>query len=90
MITVQQFDILAQKAHTLAGLAAVFGTAALFGKEYVPYAALAILLFAAGREFWYDYEYESEEERGSSRKDFAYYSLGTIVALVAVYGRAYV
>ncbi len=31
---------------------------------------------AAGKEFWYDYKYETPEVRGSSLEDFAFYLIG--------------
>lgn len=34
------------------------------------------LLLAVIKEFWYDYHYETETERGSSLLDFVMYALG--------------
>jgi hypothetical protein len=36
---------------------------------------------AAGKEFWYDYKYETPDVRGSSLEDFMYYVSGILAAL---------
>jgi hypothetical protein len=44
-------------------------------------AAFGMLVFAAVKEFWYDYKYETPDVRGSSLLDFSMYCAGTLVAV---------
>lgn len=95
MITDKQFNILAQKAHFVAGLAAVWGAAVLIPqlgqmpmRDGARAGLCALIVFAMIKEFWYDYKYETPEVRGSSLEDFAFYALGAIVAYAACVARA--
>lgn len=42
--------------------------------------ALAVILFATVKEFWYDYRYEDAKTRGSSLLDFTVYVSGVALA----------
>ncbi len=79
MITGKDFNILAQKAHFLGGLAAVWGSAVLFSAPI--YGAIGITVFAVVKEFWYDQHYETPEIRGSNSLDFLFYVFGAGIAL---------
>lgn len=50
-------------------------------------AAITILIIgviAAGvKEFWYDYHYETADERGSSPVDFTFYVLGLVIGFAS-------
>jgi len=83
MITTKLFNQVAQGGHFCAGLAAVWGGAALFGRPVI--GALLITTWAAVKEFWYDKNFETEEVRGSDLEDFLFYTGGAAVALGALW-----
>ena len=81
MITVKQYNLLAQFNHIMFGALAVFAPATFFDRKTVLYMAGAFFIYAATKEFWYDEKYETPEIRGSSLEDFLFYILGLGVAL---------
>jgi hypothetical protein len=83
MIDNETFDKVAQNSHWAGGLALIYGSIALFGPDYLIHFTLFGVTYAAVKEFWWDYHYESTEVRGSSAEDFAYYCVGLAVALVS-------
>lgn len=85
MISDSDFNRVSQSAHLLAGALAVCATVAIFGASYKWYGAGGIIIFAAIKEFWYDYKYETPEIRGSSSEDFAFYCIGVIISLLALF-----
>lgn len=76
MIDPKEFNMVAQNAHWEAGLCWVWGTIILFGPQYMWYAVGSGVAITAWKEFWYDYKYETDEVRGSSLEDFAFYWIG--------------
>lgn len=72
-------NMVAQIAHALAGYAAVLTLFVLHVHYAVPIAWVGMTAFAAGKEFWFDYKYESATERGSSFEDFCFYIVGLIL-----------
>lgn len=82
MISQHDYNVLAQKAHFLAGIVAVFASQIFFHNRN--YGAVAIILFALVKEFWYDENYETPEIRGSSAQDFLFYFIGAVFAWIAI------
>ena len=77
-----EFDFVSQNAHALGGALAVLGPAALLGEWYAVGGAVLVMVFAAVKEFWYDEHYETAEVRGSSLRDFTFYGVGAVTALL--------
>jgi Negative regulator of sigma F len=76
------WDFTAQSAHAGVAAAIMMGV-----REHAPTrVAIAILIIgaaaAAVKEFWYDYHYETVDERGSSPMDFTFYVLGLAVGFI--------
>lgn len=82
MITPEYLDVLAQKAHMLGGGLAMLGPHALWGKRSLRYAVPIFVVCAAAKEFWFDANYQDAEIRGSDLKDFAFYMIGMVLALL--------
>lgn len=76
------YDQIGQVAHTLAGILVVLGPNALFGSRFMWAWVLALIIFAAVKEFWYDVNYESSDERGNGWEDFGFYIIGEVIGLV--------
>lgn len=76
------YDEIGQTAHTLAGILVVLGPNALFGSRFMWAWVLALIIFAAVKEFWYDQNYETSDERGNNGKDFGFYILGLAIGLI--------
>ena len=71
-----------QTTHVLAGLLVILGPIALFGARFWYVWALALVLFASVKEFWYDENYETADERGSNLEDFGFYMVGLVVGIL--------
>jgi hypothetical protein len=80
------FNAVAQTGHFVGGALAVLAPVALISPVWCFVGGVGIVLFAAGKEFWWDYRYESTEVRGSSLEDFLFYVFGALVALAAYLG----
>jgi len=77
MIDSKTFDTVSQAAHVFFAAFVVlafahYGLAILGG--------MLMFIFAALKEFWYDYHFESVAVRGSSARDFAFYLVGIALA----------
>lgn len=84
-ITPKLFNQISQLAHFAGGAAIVLTVVVLGWHALWGFVGVAIL--SALKEFWYDYKYESDEVRGSSAEDFAFYMVGAGAAwIVAVIG----
>lgn len=70
-----------ETAHVLAGLLVILGPIALFGPKYMWLWAGFMVLFASLKEFWYDENYETADERGSNLEDWGFYMIGTVVGI---------
>ncbi|HYT43509.1 MAG TPA: hypothetical protein VEP90_14315 [Methylomirabilota bacterium] len=71
------FEMTAQFAHALFGVLCVVITAYLFNNPYYGYSVLFI--WALGKEFWYDPNYETPEISGGwagNVRDFMWYNVG--------------
>jgi hypothetical protein len=77
------FEFTSQAAHFFAAFA-VMQTVRLHSSHR---ASLIVagsgFIAAAAKEFWYDYRYESADERGSSFLDFAMYAAGICAGMLA-------
>lgn len=73
----------AQNAHWAGGLAWVFGSIVLFGFSW--WFVVGAVVATAIKEFWYDYRFETVDERGSSLQDFLFYQLGIWVAVISYF-----
>jgi hypothetical protein len=80
-ISPKVFNDVAQSGHFLAGCLAIFAPVVLLGGWWRFPGAAAIVLFAAGKEFWYDARYETAEVRGSDLEDFSFYIAGALISL---------
>lgn len=69
-------DTVSQSAHAFSGGWIVF----VFGLWTSPWwGVVAVLMFAAIKEGWYDQKYETDDAiRGSNLRDVAFYSVGSI------------
>jgi hypothetical protein len=75
-------DSVAQNAHMLSGAFVVL-TMALFRLDaWMPTAILFYVTLTAWKEFYWDEIHEIDEVRGSSAKDFLFYQIGWIGAIV--------
>lgn len=74
-------DTYAQRLHFMGGSIAVAYPAHWFGIHSMFWTVPITLVACAIKEFWYDYKYESKILRGSSAKDFSYYTLGVIAGI---------
>jgi hypothetical protein len=89
-ITDQDFDYVSQNAHLCLGALIVMTPAALGASNKVlAIVVLAFLALMAVKEFWYDYKYETAEIRGSSLRDYCFYSLGVCIGLSIYFGGSY-
>lgn len=79
-ISPTDYEVAAQFAHffTAAFLVSQFGR---FGGHMLLYSALAMLSFAAVKEFGYDLKHENPLVRGSSTLDFLMYAAGVGAAV---------
>jgi hypothetical protein len=76
MINPTTFNTVSQISHALGGAFAMVCGAFLFGPHSLLYIGPAFVIYAAAKEFWYDFQYESAAVRGSSLEDFLFYLLG--------------
>ena len=75
-------DILAQIGHFLAGYSIIL-TVRVTG--YPIWLGVVIVeTWAIPKEFWYDYKFETVEERGSSLLDFLLYQAGMAIGMIIV------
>lgn len=81
MIDSKTFDTVSQMAHIFFAGFVVF-TAQHFGVGW--YGIVGLVVFAAIKEFWYDYRYESLAVRGSSVRDFFFYLVGIVLAVLVL------
>ena len=83
VITVRSwlFNFTGQAAHFFAAayLMSTIRRHASFHHSFIAY--VVGLSAAAIKEFWYDYKYETAEERGSSLLDFTMYAVGLSLGL---------
>jgi hypothetical protein len=70
-----------QVAHVMAGYILVSKTNKYFGDNAACVVLGLGIAAALYKEFYYDYHYESADERGSSLLDFSAYVLGMMVGL---------
>jgi hypothetical protein len=68
------FDTVAQSAHAWFGGWLVY-TFALWTSPW--WAVVAIAIFGAVKEYWYDEKYESPTVRGNATRDMVFYLLGS-------------
>lgn len=90
MIPEKTFYAVSDNAHALAGCLSVLGTVALFGPANIWWAALAIMVFAAVKEGILDPITETPEVAGSGWRDFAGYTVGTSIGLIAWFIKVWV
>ncbi len=88
MITDQQYDTLAQYNHVLFGSTIVFAAMDLYPPA-MWFVIAAYVIYTAWKEFYYDQRYETPEVRGSNLKDFTFYQVGVMLALVIHFGVAW-
>ena len=81
MVDEKEFDFVAQLSHLGWGIAVVLLADKLFHRA----ASMAILwiIYAAIKEFYWDYKYETPEVRGSSAKDYLFQVLGALIGILA-------
>jgi hypothetical protein len=54
----------------------------LFGVKWMYATVPLFILYASLKEFWYDQNYETEEQRGSNLEDWGFYMIGLVSALL--------
>jgi len=81
MIDNKTFDTVSQIAHIFFAMSIVL-TFDRFGLGLL--GLIVVFIFAALKEFWYDYHFESMTVRGSSLRDFAFYCLGMGLAILVL------
>lgn len=84
MIDAKDYDFVCQNAHMLFGAIVVITWAYFFGSDDVLWAGIAFSVYAAGKEFWYDVNYETPNVSGGtsgSMRDFCYYIVGVVAGL---------
>ena len=74
-------DSWSQNFHVCGGISAVL-VACMFGTYGVLVGYGILLVFAAIKEFWYDFNYETALVRGSSLEDFMHYELGGVLGVI--------
>lgn len=83
MIDVKTFNRVAQLSHFAWGAMILFAAGTFHASVLILFIiAFVCAVTAAVKEFWYDEKYETPDERGSSREDFAFYFLGISVGLL--------
>ena len=80
----------ARNSHIAGGMAWIFGGLTLFGQTYLVYLLATGLALCAVKEFWYDQNYETPDERGSNLEDFLEYSAGFLAALILYYAKLFI
>lgn len=86
MISVKEFNTVAQLSHAGWGLAIVFGPMALVHSWKVTLIVAGVwIAYTLVKEFWYDYHYETPEVRGSSLLDAGVQIGASLVALALCY-----
>lgn len=83
MIPDSFFNVVAQLSHVGWGALVITWTALLFPREFY-WIWVALESVAAIKEFWYDQNYETADERGSNLLDFSMYTLGALLAFGAL------
>ena len=81
-VSASLYDSIGQIAHVEAGLLVVLGPNALFGPRFMWAWCLALVVFASVKEFWYDTNYETSDERGNGWEDFGFYMVGMAIGIV--------
>lgn len=79
------WNLVGELAHVGWGALIVLACAAIFGKWITWYVAILFMIYAAIKEFWYDQNYETPDERGSNLVDFLFYGVGVIIGIILVY-----
>ncbi len=82
MIPPVTFNRVAQAGHFAGGLAVVWGLHILWHAGLL--GLIGVIAFAAVKEFWWDYRYESPEVRGSSVTDFVFWTVGACGAFAVL------
>lgn len=78
----KSLDSISQNAHMLTGASWTFLFIVLHHPGWLWYAIPFYITVTAWKEFWYDDRFEIPEIRGSSPKDFLFYNIGWVGALV--------
>jgi hypothetical protein len=84
MVTISKrlWDITSQMSHFGCSAALMLVIRIHTSPRVAIIALVFALAIAAGKEFWYDYHYETVDERGSSLLDFVMYALGLVLGYV--------
>lgn len=87
---VKELDSVAQNAHMLTGAFLVFGFIVFHHAPWLFYAIPAYTALTAFKEFYWDQKFEIAEIRGSNLKDFIFYQVGWVGALILYFVSTFV
>ena len=79
------FNTVSQNAHWLFGSWLTLLSVYTLGSDSLYTVIPLFFVFVIIKEYWYDYTYENETERGSSLLDTAMYALGVLITVIIVY-----
>jgi hypothetical protein len=80
-ISPKAYEVASQFAHFFSAFGLVFAPAVFFGRKGMLAASLGMLVWASVKEFYWDYAHQNAQTRGSSARDFLFYSLGNAAAV---------
>ncbi len=83
------FNTVSQNAHWLFGSWITLLSVYTLGSDSLYIVIPLFFVFVIIKEYWYDYTYENEAERGSSLLDTAMYALGVLITIIIVYLKKY-
>lgn len=84
-ISPELFNTVSQNAHWLFGSWVTLLSVYTLGSDSLYIVIPLFFVFVIIKEYWYDYTYENETERGSSLLDTAMYTLGVLITIIIVY-----
>lgn len=82
LISPKDYDTAAQFAHFFSAFGLVFAPAVFFGWKGLLASGIGMLAWGAVKEFYWDYAHENAQTRGSSARDFLFYTLGNAAAVL--------
>jgi hypothetical protein len=83
-VSAVEFNLVAQLSHFGWGALAVALPSAVWSPVAGTLCGAVFVAYAAVKEFWYDYEYEEPEVRGSSLQDFLFQLAGVLFAFLVI------
>lgn len=85
MVPDNVWNIVAQISHVLGGCIISLLPVYFMGNGSLKFSIPIFLGIAALKEFWFDYRFETPDERGSSLLDFTMYCVGILFTLIFVH-----